>query len=83
MGILAQFLGPFHPRRMVSLIRTRGPGTARQRQVEQDAAADVAAIEQDDKYFSPDAPANQDDLLPGRGPAVPGWPASACSPRGG
>jgi hypothetical protein len=28
-------------------------------QIEQDAAADVAAVEQDDKYFDPDSPGNQ------------------------
>ncbi len=76
MGIIAQLLGPFHPRRMVSLVRTRGPGSARQQEIEQDAAADVAAIEQDDKYFSPDAPANQDELLPG--PAAAGSRSVGC-----
>ena len=30
--------------------------------VEEAAAADVAAVEQDDKYFGSDAPANQDEL---------------------
>ena len=30
--------------------------------VEQAAAADVAAVEEDDKYFGSDAPANQDEL---------------------
>jgi hypothetical protein len=28
-------------------------------QIEQDATADVAAVEQDDKYFDPDSPGNQ------------------------
>jgi hypothetical protein len=28
-------------------------------QIEQDAAADVATVEQDDKYFDPDSPGNQ------------------------
>ncbi len=30
--------------------------------VEEAAAADVAAVEEDDKYFGSDAPANQDEL---------------------
>jgi hypothetical protein len=30
--------------------------------IEEAAAADVAAVEQDDKYFGRDAPANQDEL---------------------
>ena len=60
--MIARFLGPFYRRRTDSLVRTRGPESARQAEVEKDAAADVAAIEQDDKYFSPDAPANEDEL---------------------
>jgi hypothetical protein len=28
-------------------------------QIKQDAAADVATVEQDDKYFDPDSPGNQ------------------------
>lgn len=63
MGAIARFFEPFHPRRMVSLVRTRGPESARQEEIEREAAADVAAIQQDDKYFSPDAPADQDELL--------------------
>jgi hypothetical protein len=63
MGIIARFLAPFHPRRMVSLVRTRGPESARWRKIQQDAAADVAAIRQDEKYFGRDAPANEDELL--------------------
>jgi hypothetical protein len=31
-------------------------------QVERAAAQDVAAVEEDDKYFSPDSPASQDEL---------------------
>ncbi len=67
MGAIARFFEPFHPRRMVSLVRARGSGSTRQQEIEREAAADVAAVEQDDKYFSPDAPANQDELL---------WPVS-------
>ena len=31
-------------------------------EVEQAAARDVAAVEEDDKYFAPDSPASQDEL---------------------
>jgi hypothetical protein len=31
-------------------------------EVERAAAQDVAAVEEDDKYFSPDSPASQDEL---------------------
>lgn len=63
MGIIAQFFAPFHPRRITSLVRTRDPESERQRETEQDAAADVAAVQQDDKYFGTDRPADQDELL--------------------
>ena len=68
MGIFAQLLGPFFRRRTNSLIRTRGPGSLRQQELQEDVAADIAAIEEDDKYFPPDAPGkNQDDLLSAAG----------------
>ena len=63
MGIIAQFIDPFRRRRNVSLVRTRGEESARDREIKEEAAADVAAIEEDDKFFGPDAPANQDELL--------------------
>jgi hypothetical protein len=44
-----------------SLIRTRYE-TPKLEEVERDAAADVAAIEEDDKYFDPDSPGNQNGL---------------------
>ena len=31
-------------------------------EVEQAAARDVAAVEEDDRYFAPDSPASQDEL---------------------
>ncbi len=31
-------------------------------EIQEAAAADVAAVEQDDKYFGPNSPANQDEL---------------------
>lgn len=65
MGAIARFFQPFHPRRVVSLAHDRGPnpGSARDQEIERDAAADVAEIEQDDKYFAPDTPAEEDELL--------------------
>ena len=63
MGIIAQFIDPFRRRRNVSLVRTRGTESERDWEIKQEAAADVAAIEEDDKFFDPDAPANQDELL--------------------
>jgi len=62
MGAIARFFEPFHPRRKVSLVQDRGPESPREEEIQREAAADVAAIEQDDKYFSPDAPADQDEL---------------------
>ncbi len=62
MGIIARILGPFYQRRKPSLVRVRGRESARQRRIEEEAAADVAVVRQDDKYFSADAPANGDEL---------------------
>lgn len=44
-----------------SLIRLRYEDPAYE-EIERAAAADVAAVEEDDKYFGRDAPANQDEL---------------------
>jgi hypothetical protein len=63
MGFIAQLLAPFHPRRITSLVQTRGPESPKRHKVEEDAAADVERIEQDDKYFGQDPPANDDGLL--------------------
>jgi len=63
MGIIARFFDPFRTRRNVSLVRTVGPESERDREIQQEAAADVAAVEQDDKFFGQDAPANEDELL--------------------
>jgi hypothetical protein len=66
MAFIARFFRPFFRRRSDSLIRTRGPESLHQQEIEEDAAADVATVEQDDRYFPPDAPANDDELLPQR-----------------
>jgi len=42
-----------------TLIRTR-PEDPELSEIQKDAAADVAAVEQDDKYFDPDNPGQQD-----------------------
>jgi hypothetical protein len=63
MGIIARFLDPFRARR-----------TERDEEIKEEAAADVAAIEEDDKFFDPDAPANQDELLSQ-------WPHPAAGQR--
>ncbi len=55
MGILSWF----RPRK--SLVRTNVESEKLQR-LEEAAAADVAAIEQDDKYFDPDSPGQQEGL---------------------
>jgi len=44
-----------------SLIRSR-PEDPDLEEIQEAAAADVAAVEQDDKYFGPNSPANQDEL---------------------
>ena len=62
MGAIARFFAPFRQREKVNLVQDRGTGTAQQQEREQEAAADVERIEQDDKYFGGDSPANQDEL---------------------
>lgn len=66
MGFIAQFLAPFHPRRVTSLVKTRAPESPERLKVEEDATADVERIEQDDKYFGKNPPADDDGLLPPR-----------------
>lgn len=44
-----------------SLIRTRYD-TPKQRKKDEAAAADIARVQQDDKYFSPDSPAKHEDM---------------------
>jgi hypothetical protein len=63
MGAIARFFEPFRPHRMVSLVRRRGSESARQQEIKREVAADIAELEKDDKYFGPDAPADQDELL--------------------
>lgn len=64
MGILSWFRSlrssdvPDEPR---SLLRYRCEDPALQ-ETEEAAAADVAAVEEDAKYFGPDSPADQDEL---------------------
>ena len=62
MGKIARFFEYFHPRRMVSLVRTRAPEDLYRTQTQRRAAADVERIEEDDKYFDRHSPANGDEL---------------------
>ena len=62
MGIIARILDTFRPHRNVSLVRTVGSESERDWEIQQEAAADVAAVEEDDKFFGRDAPANEDEL---------------------
>ena len=55
MGILSWI----RPRK--SLVRTNVESQKLER-VEDAATADVATVEQDDKYFDPDSPGQQDEL---------------------
>lgn len=63
MGAIARFFEPFHQRRKVSLVSTRGTDTAQDEEIKREAAADVELIEEDDKYFAPETPADRDELL--------------------
>jgi ketosteroid isomerase-like protein len=63
MGAIARFFEPFHQRRKVSLVSTRGTDSAQDEEIKREAAADVEEIEQDDKYFAPETPEDRDDLL--------------------
>jgi hypothetical protein len=62
MGVVNGLLYPFHPRRMVSLLRDRGTKSKRLQRIQEEAAAEVAEIERDDKYDGKNAPANEDEL---------------------
>ena len=62
MGKIARLLAHIHPRRMVSLVRTRRPEDLYVTQAQRRAAADVKRIEQDDKYFGRRAPADEEEL---------------------
>ena len=67
MGIFSWF----RSRRSAAVLDEEGPPSLLYRNQEDDpeldeirraAAADVARVEQDDKYFRSDSPANQDEL---------------------
>lgn len=47
----------------VRLRRAGGPGSGHAEEIKRAAAADVEAIEEDDKFVSPDAPGRQEDDL--------------------
>lgn len=60
MGILS-WLGFRRPGRL-RLVRS-GPDKPRIEEIKTAAAEDVARVEEDDKYFDPDSPGNQEDEL--------------------
>lgn len=45
-----------------SLLRDAGPDSPELAEIKEAAAEDVAQVEQDDKSFSKDSPANEDEL---------------------
>jgi hypothetical protein len=59
---ITRILMPFRQRGRVNLVYDRGTGTAEQEQIAREAEAEIERVEQDDKYFGRDAPANQDEL---------------------
>jgi hypothetical protein len=62
MGAIARFFAPFRQRGKVNLVQDRGTGTPEQQEMEREAEAEIARVEEDDKYFGRDTPANQDEL---------------------
>jgi hypothetical protein len=62
MGVVNGLLYPLHPRRVVSLLRNRGTKSKRLQRIQDEAAAEVAEVRKDDKYFGKNAPANEDDF---------------------
>jgi hypothetical protein len=62
MGAFSRFFFPFRQRGRVNLVYDRGTGTAEQEEIAREAEVEIERVEQDDKYFGRDAPANQDEL---------------------
>jgi len=50
------------PRRLTLLNPGPKPWRQRQEEIREAAAEDIATVEQDDSWFDPDAPANEDEL---------------------
>jgi hypothetical protein len=64
MGIFSWFSScgsADEPDKRRSLIRTRY-ATPKQQKKDEAAAADVARVHEDDKYFGPDSPAKHEDM---------------------
>jgi hypothetical protein len=51
------------PGRPHSLVANPGHDSRRAEEIKRAAAADVARVREDDKYFGPDSPGDQDDDL--------------------
>lgn len=62
MGKIGQFFAPFRQRGKVDLVHDRGTGTEQQEEMDREAEAEIKRIEEDDKYFGADSPADQDEL---------------------
>lgn len=62
MGLLSKLRQNWSGGKRGSLIEHPGPDSPRIAEIKEEAAEDVARVEQDDKYFSEDSPANEDDL---------------------
>jgi hypothetical protein len=62
MGLLSWIRGNWSGGKRGTLIEHPGPDSPRIAEIKEEAAEDVAAVELDDKYFSKDSPANEDDL---------------------
>ena len=63
MGAIARFFAPFRKNQQVTLLHDRGTGTPQQEEMAREAETDVKRVEEDDKYFGADTPADQDELL--------------------
>ncbi|HZR54538.1 MAG TPA: hypothetical protein VFB06_34195 [Streptosporangiaceae bacterium] len=62
MGLLSWIRENWAGGKRGTLVENAGRDSPRIADIKEAAAEDVAAVEQDDKYFSKDSPANEDDL---------------------
>jgi hypothetical protein len=62
MGLLSWIRGNWAGGKRGSLVEDQAPASPRLDQIRAAAAEDVARVEQDDKYFDEDSPANEDEL---------------------
>jgi hypothetical protein len=62
MGLLSWIRENWSGGKRGSLVENAGQDSPRLEEIKEEAAEDVARVEQDDKYFSKDSPANEDEL---------------------